>query len=178
MFNQGIVCISLLATTLLFGVTTAAPSNVVFMVVDDWGWSDGSWLGSDFYQTSNIDEFARTSLKFNCAYAAAPVCSPTRAALLTGKHPARLDMTIWHEGAVQGGPRNRRMLDASAIANLPREETTLAELFKAKGYSTCHIGKKVDCGSLCLFVGQVSQPLANATNLFVLRISSQRFNRI
>ena len=60
---------------------------------------------------------------------------------MTGKSPARLDMTIWHEGAVDGGPKDRKLLDAVANPNLPREEQTLAELFRDAGYLTAHIGK-------------------------------------
>lgn len=115
--------------------------NVVFILVDDLGWSDLGCYGSDFYETPNLDRFSRRSVKFNSAYAAAPVCSPTRAAIMTGKSPARLDMTIWHEGAVGGGPRDRPLRDARSVANLPREEQTLAELFYEAGYVTAHIGK-------------------------------------
>lgn len=117
------------------------PPNVLFILVDDLGWSDLGCYGSDFYETPNIDRLAKRSLLFTQAYAAAPVCSPTRAALLTGKWPARLGMTIWHEGAVGGGPTDRQLFDAHAVANLPREETTLAELFRDAGYLTAHVGK-------------------------------------
>lgn len=117
------------------------PLNVVFILVDDLGWSDLGCYGSDFYETPAIDALAKRSLKFNQAYAAAPVCSPTRAAILTGKSPARLDMTIWHEGAVEGGPKDRPLRDAKAVANLPHHETTLAEHFQQAGYRTIHIGK-------------------------------------
>lgn len=115
--------------------------NVLFILVDDLGWTDLGCYGSDFFETPNIDRLAESSLKFTNAYAAAPVCSPTRAAILTGKVPARLDMTIWHEGAVDGGPRDRKLLPAPAVANLPRDETTLAELFRSAGYFTAHVGK-------------------------------------
>ena len=115
--------------------------NVVFIVVDDLGWADLRYAGSDYYETPNVDQLTKESLVFRSAYAAAPVCSPTRAALMTGKSPARLDMTIWHEGAVAGGPRNRKLLPASAVANLPREEVTMAELFQRAGYFTAHVGK-------------------------------------
>ncbi len=133
-----IVLLVTFGQTLTFGDT---PLNVVFILVDDLGWSDLGYAGSDFYDTPNVDRLASQSVIFRNAYAAAPVCSPTRAAILTGKSPARLDMTIWHEGAVAGGPRNRKLLAAKSIANLPRTEVTLAERFGDAGYATAHIGK-------------------------------------
>ena len=136
--------VSALAIIVLLACTNArakTPLNVVFILVDDLGWSDLGYAGSDFYRTPHVDDLAQQSLRFHNAYAAAPVCSPTRAAILTGKSPARLDMTIWHEGAVAGGPRNRKLLAAKSKANLPREEVTLAERFRAAGYATAHIGK-------------------------------------
>ena len=119
----------------------AAKMNVVFILVDDWGWADAGVQGSDFFETPNIDRLAREGMRFTQAYAAAAICSPTRAAILTGKSPARLDMTIWHEGAVRGGSKNKRLLEAKAVANLPLAEVTLAELFKKQNYFTAHIGK-------------------------------------
>ena len=119
----------------------AGPPNVLFILVDDWGWSDAGIQGSDFYETPRINQFATESLRFTQAYTASPVCSPTRAAIMTGKHPARLDMTIWHEGARDGGPRNRKLLNAVSNPDLPRKEVTIAELFKQQGYFTAHIGK-------------------------------------
>ena len=115
--------------------------NVVFILVDDWGWADAGVQGSDYFETPNIDRLAREGMRFTEAYAAAAICSPTRAAILTGKSPARLDMTIWHEGAVRGGSKNKRLLEAKAEANLPLAEVTLAELFKQQNYFTAHIGK-------------------------------------
>ena len=120
---------------------SAEKLNFVFILVDDWGWADAGVQGSDFFETPNIDRLAREGMRFTQAYAAAAICSPTRAAILTGKSPARLDMTIWHEGAVRGGPKNRRLLPAKAEANLPLAEVTLAELFKKEKYFTAHIGK-------------------------------------
>src|SRR5512139_948780 len=87
------------------------PWNFVFVLADDLGWSDLSVYGADFHETPNLDRFAAGAMRFTQAYASAPVCSPTRASILTGKHPARLGITIWHEGAVDP-PRNRRMLPA------------------------------------------------------------------
>jgi arylsulfatase A-like enzyme len=119
----------------------AAKLNFVFILVDDWGWADAGVQGSDFFETPNIDRLAREGMRFTQAYAAAAICSPTRAAILTGKSPARLDITIWHEGAVRGGSKNKRLLEAKAVANLPLAEVTLAELFKKQNYFTAHIGK-------------------------------------
>ncbi len=140
-------CVFLVAGLVTGWVCISAPAadesrkNVVFLLVDDLGWSDLSCYGSDYHETPYIDTFARQGVKFTSAYAAAPVCSPTRAAILTGKFPARLGMTIWHEGAVAGGPQDRPLLEAHSLPNLPHEERTLAERFSAEGYFTAHIGK-------------------------------------
>jgi arylsulfatase A-like enzyme len=119
----------------------AQQMNVVFILVDDWGWTDAGVQGSDYFETPKIDRCASQSLRFTQAYSASPVCSPTRAAIMTGKSPARLDMTIWHEGARDGGPKERKLLNAHANPDLPRAEFTLAEFFKQKHYDTAHIGK-------------------------------------
>jgi arylsulfatase A-like enzyme len=142
----------LAAGRIVFGVLLAAaggfgsasaepPQNVVFLLVDDLGWTDLGCYGSDFYETPRVDQLAARGLRFTQAYAAAPVCSPTRAAILTGKFPARLGMTIWHEGAVGGGPTNRPLRDAPSTPNLPHDEVTLAERFQEAGYFTAHVGK-------------------------------------
>ena len=72
--------------------------NVVFFLVDDLGWRDLGCYGSTFYETPQIDQFARDSLRFTQAYAACHVCSPTRASIMTGKYPARLHLTDWLPG--------------------------------------------------------------------------------
>lgn len=131
----------LLFTLCSVAATPAKDMNVVFILVDDWGWTDAGAQGSDYFETPNIDRFAGESLRFTQAYSASPVCTPTRAAILTGKSPARLDMTIWHEAARKGGPTGKKLLNAVAKPDLPREEFTLAELFKQENYFTAHIGK-------------------------------------
>ena len=72
--------------------------NVVFFLVDDLGWRDVGCFGSSFYETPNIDQFAKESVRFTQAYAACHVCSPTRASIMTGKYPARLHLTDWLPG--------------------------------------------------------------------------------
>ena len=118
------------------------PPNIVFILVDDLGWSDLGCYGSTFYETPNIDRLAATGMRFTNAYAACPVCSPTRASIMTGKYPARLATTDYF-GAPQPDKWDREtlMLPASYEDRLPLEETTIAELLKQKQYATFFAGK-------------------------------------
>ncbi len=113
--------------------------NVVLIVADDLGWADLGCYASKFYRTPNIDRLASESKRFVQAYAAAPVCSPTRAAILTGKHPARLRLTDWLPG--RPDMASQRLLRPAFRQELGLEEVTLAEIFRAAGYATAHIGK-------------------------------------
>ena len=74
-------------------------TNFVFFLVDDMGMMDLGTYGSTFHETPNIDNLAKTGIKFNYGYAACPVCSPTRASIMTGRHPVRLDITDWIPGS-------------------------------------------------------------------------------
>ncbi|HTU25540.1 MAG TPA: sulfatase-like hydrolase/transferase, partial [Pirellulales bacterium] len=105
----------------------AAPTrpNIVVILADDLGWSDLGCYGADLCETPNIDRLAREGVRFTDAYAMS-VCSPTRATLLTGKHAARLRITIWMEGSY-GGPTNRKLLQAESRHDLPHSEATLAK---------------------------------------------------
>lgn len=116
--------------------------NVVLILADDLGWSDLGCYGSTFYETPNIDGLARTGVRFTDAYATCPVCSPSRASVMTGKYPARLGMTA-HVGDAQPEHwrRDTPLKPAPYVANLPRTETTLAERFHDAGYATMHAGK-------------------------------------
>jgi len=116
--------------------------NVVLIVVDDLGWTGLTCYGSDLHQTPVIDGLAASGLRFTDAYAAAPVCSPTRAAIMTGKSPAALHMTVWREAA--GEPpawMRRKLIPPVTRRDLPQREVTLAEALKAAGYLTFHVGK-------------------------------------
>jgi arylsulfatase A-like enzyme len=137
----------LLTAILLFSATTvstaeSARPNVVFFLIDDLGYMDLGCYGSTYYQTPHIDALAKSGARFTQAYAACPVCSPTRASILTGKYPARMDTTDWF-GAGQPDEWNRgtKMLPAAYVEDLPLEEFTLAEALKESGYSTFFAGK-------------------------------------
>src|SRR6516162_11262832 len=99
--------------------------NVVLIVADDLGWADLGCYGSRFHRTLHLDRLAQEGMRFTQAYAACPVCSPTRAALMTGKYPARLHLTDW----LPGRPDNssQKLLRPAFRQELPLEETTLAE---------------------------------------------------
>ena len=112
--------------------------NVVVVLADDLGWTDLACYGSDLHETPHLDRLARDGMKFTQNYSACTVCSPTRAALLTGKYPARLHITDWIPGAM---PDNPRLLVPDWRKELPAGETTLAQLFRAAGYATASVGK-------------------------------------
>lgn len=112
--------------------------NFVFILVDDLGWTDLSYNGSTFYESPNIDAFSRNSIQFTNAYSSGSVCSPSRAAIMTGKHPARVNITDWIPGS---DPKNKPLLGPQDLNELPLEETTLAEVLKENGYTTFFAGK-------------------------------------
>ncbi len=114
--------------------------NVVVILVDDMGWTDLGGYGSDLHQTPHIDRLAEQGMKFTNAYASAAVCTPTRAALMTGKAPARLNMTIWHEYA-KTPTQNAKVIPPITEGNLQHEEVTFAEVLQEAGYRTGHVGK-------------------------------------
>lgn len=116
------------------------PSNFVFLLADDLGWADLACYGADLHETPNLDRLAKESVRFTDAYAAAPVCTPTRASILTGKTPARLHMTIWREASADP-PLKRKLVPPIAVGDLPHEQVTLAEVLHDAGYYTAHVGK-------------------------------------
>ena len=133
----------LLAASSLQAQSGAAPSskpNVVFILADDLGWSDLGCYGADLHETPHIDQLARQGVRFTDAYAMS-VCSPTRAMLMTGKHAARLHITIWAEGAREPGPKKRALLQAESFPDLAHGEKTMAEYLHAQGYLTALVGK-------------------------------------
>lgn len=136
----------------LFGPTAMAertekdrstrPPNVVFFLVDDLGWADVGCYGSTFYETPHIDALAASATRFTDGYAACPVCSPTRASLLTGRHPVRVDITDWIPGSRAERVKNAKFQHVDDREDLALEEVTLAEHLKAVAdYQTFFLGK-------------------------------------
>jgi len=113
------------------------PPNIVLIMADDLGWRDLGCTGSEYYETPAIDQLAQAGLRFVNAYAAAPVCAPTRATLMTGKSPAQLHLTAVFDR--DGG--KMPLLPPNWINELPLEETTIAERLKEIGYRTAIMGK-------------------------------------
>ena len=112
--------------------------NVIVILVDDLGWRDLGCQGATIYETPHIDKLARQGMRFTQAYSACTVCSPTRAALLTGRYPARLHLTDWIPG--HGQPRAKLKVP-EWTQHLPLEESTLADTLGQAGYATACIGK-------------------------------------
>lgn len=124
--------------------------NVVFILADDLGYSDVGFMGSEFYETPNIDRLAERGLHFTNAYAAAPLCSATRCSIQTGQYPARTGLTgaSGHLEAVILEKRVARQAgakfpytEAISTSRMDTEHFTLAEAFHAAGYKTAHFGK-------------------------------------
>ena len=120
----------------------AAPPNVVLFLVDDMGWRDLGCQGSEIFETPAADRLAAEGVRFTQAYAACPVCSPSRAALMTGKTPARVGFTghITATGKHRYPPEGR-IIPPDDNLNLPLTETTIAETLRAAGYATASVGK-------------------------------------
>lgn len=135
---------SALALTLFLTTGSLLPAadrpNIVLVLADDLGWADLGCQGGDLVETPHIDQLARDGLRFTHAYAPAAICTPTRAALMTGKSPARLHMTVWSEDSLRR-ETSRKLLPAESRHDLPRSEITIAERLHDAGYLTASIGK-------------------------------------
>jgi len=126
-----------------------ARPNLIFIMADDLGWRDLGCFGSTFHRTPNLDKLAARGVKFTQAYAANPLCSPTRSSVLTGLWPARTGITapachlpqvILEKGLVKGNPKTR-VLTAESVTRLKTDYVTLPEVLKEAGYKTGHFGK-------------------------------------
>lgn len=125
--------------------TEESKPNFLFILADDLGYADLSCMGSKYYETPNIDQIAAEGTIFTNGYAACQVCSPSRASIMTGKFPARHDITV-HIGSPSGKAwRNRKrftkLLPAEYTHNLPAEYITMPEALREAGYKTFFAGK-------------------------------------
>lgn len=115
--------------------------NILLILIDDLGWKDIGCCGSQFYETPALDRLARQGMRFTDAYASCPVCSPTRASILTGKYPATVGITDWIDWGFRIHPARGRVVDVPYLKELPKSEYTLAKALKDNGYVTWHVGK-------------------------------------
>jgi arylsulfatase A-like enzyme len=115
--------------------------NILLILIDDLGWRDLACQGSPFYETPRIDALARAGCRFTEAYAPCPVCSPSRASLLTGLYPARHGITDWIDAAGVCHPLEGELRDAPYSKHLPADVPTLPALLRGAGYATWHVGK-------------------------------------
>src|SRR3954447_24023126 len=130
---------ALLVAFLASSATAADTPNVVLILIDDLGQRDLGCYGSTFYRTPNVDKMAKDGLRFTDFYAACPVCSPTRASILTGRYPQRMDVTDWIPG--RKDTPDQRMKRPEIRNELPLEEVTIAQALKKRGYVTALMGK-------------------------------------
>jgi len=139
-----------MASTVLTGFQSALPSmqsktkrppNVLLIMIDDLGWTDLHCQGNDRLETPNIDRLATQGMRFTDAYSAAPVCSPTRGAIMTGQSPARLAITNHIPDRKGFEPDNAILRSAATVNYLDLDYVTIAERLKEAGYANAFIGK-------------------------------------
>ncbi len=128
---------------ILSGKNEKAKPNVIFILLDDFGYTDCGCYGSSFYETPNIDRLAREGIRFTNAYAACPVSSPTRASIMTGRYPVNTGITDWIPGrqATNSGSFSDKLVALPFKLQLDTEEVTIAEVLRENGYSTMISGK-------------------------------------
>ena len=137
--KHAVFCLFLLAFTT---VASAGKPNIIVIMADDLGWKDLHCYGTEGLETPSLDRLATEGMRFTDAYAAAPVCSPTRAAMMTGQSPARLQLTNHAPGNIDGfSLEGSDLHEAASIRNLPLKYVTIAERLSEAGYVTAHIGK-------------------------------------
>jgi arylsulfatase A len=113
--------------------------NIVFILADDLGWADLGCYGSRFHETPRLDALAKQGIRFTQAYAACPVCSPTRASIMTGQYPARIGITDFIGG--KRSPEDSPLRPAPNLNALPLSLSTLPELLHGAGYTSAELGK-------------------------------------
>ena len=122
---------------------TQKQPNIIVILADDLGWADLSVYGSTFYETPVLDALAKNGWQFTNAYATSPVCSPTRASMMTGKYPTKTKVTDWIPGRSEDGKQRsyEKIKTPPTSFQLALEEKTIAELALENGYQTFFAGK-------------------------------------
>lgn len=120
--------------------TASKKPNIIFILADDLGRNDLACYGENFIETPRISRMASEGLRMTHAYAAAPLCSPTRASIITGHNPARINLTEHLHGYAPPGPK-QKLVTPRIETGLPPSLTTIPEALKAMGYTSAHIGK-------------------------------------
>lgn len=123
----------------LFGQQNENKPNIVFILADDLGWADLPTYGNRFNEAPNLERMAKEGLTFSNAYAANPVCSPTRASIQTGQYPARIGINDWIPGHWR--PFENLLPPLNRVQQLPLSADTLGEMMKRAGYTTGYFGK-------------------------------------
>ena len=147
-----VLCLTILGSLVVLGQASSAERkpNVVFILADDVGVNDLALYGSKFFETPNIDRLAERGIKFTQAYSASPLCSPTRASILSGLFPARIGITapdchlvksVLDKHLVASASSKQKALPAESITLFDTSYYTLAEAFEQNGYTTAHFGK-------------------------------------
>jgi arylsulfatase A len=136
-----LLCVALIGASIAFtsSAADAARPNIVFILADDLGINDLHCYGRQEHNTPNLDQLARDGMRFTSSYCAQPICSPSRAAIMTGKTPARLHLTTYLPGRPDAP--SQKLLHPKINQQLPLEHVTLAEALKKEGYVTACIGK-------------------------------------
>ena len=146
-----LITVFLVASALKLCAATTDKPNIVFILADDLGWSDTTLYGNTkYYQTPNLERLAKRGMLYTRAYAASPLCSPTRASIMTGQSPARIGITTpdchlpvvrMTETVQPKAPPFRKSLMCVSATRLDTNYYTLAKALKADGYATGHFGK-------------------------------------
>lgn len=121
------------------GATDSPRPNIIFILADDLGWADLPSYGNRFNKAPNLDRMAREGMRFSDAYAASPVCSPTRASIFSGQYPVRLGLNDWIPGHTR--PFEEVLCPVNRTQYLPTEVVTIAGALRKVGYATALFGK-------------------------------------
>ena len=132
-----LILLALFFVCALTRTASAAPPNIIVMLADDLGWADLSCYGSAFHESPHLDRLAAQGMLFTQGYSSSPYCSPSRAAIMTGRHPARVKITDY----IPSNGKSGKFLPAEMKLELPLEEVTIAEVLRDAGYATWHVGK-------------------------------------